>query len=69
MEGVWEMKQQWQTVVITANDGTVHRFTGPAAFIKGHPLRNVIKNIVFTEPQDMPEGYSWEDLPKNDQKA
>ena len=53
-----EKKDQIQSVILTFDDGTQAVFSGKAVCQPGDTKR--IKNILFTTPKDLPEGYSFE---------
>ena len=53
-----ENKVQIQSVLLTFDDGSQAIFTGKAVCYPGDRKR--IKNVLFTKPKDLPEGYSLE---------
>ncbi len=56
-------KDKVQNVVLTLDDGTVVVLTGKAFFEKGDKRR--ILKIEFSEPRDLPDDYSWEEIPND----
>lgn len=56
-------KEKYQNCIITLDDGTTHTFTGKAfAYREDRPVR-MIKDIAFTEPKELPAGYTFEGEP------
>ena len=51
---------KFQTVTIILKDGSRHSFTGPAGVKEGE----IAVAIEFSEPQEMPPGYSFENIPR-----
>ena len=50
----------YQNVIITLSDGTVCTFTGKAFVVNPDMEIRSIKNIEFTNPKPLPEGYAFE---------
>lgn len=51
-----------QSVIITFSDGTIGTFTGPAVVSEDKPVQ--ISDIVFTSPQPLPDGCTWDLIEK-----
>jgi hypothetical protein len=50
----------YQNVIITLSDGTVCMFTGNAFVTNPDAETRRIRNIQFTVPKPLPEGYAFE---------
>ena len=50
----------YQNVIITLSDGTRCTFTGKAFVVNPMKEKRSIKNIEFTTPKPLPEGYAFE---------
>lgn len=53
-----EKKEQMQSVIIAFDDGSQAIFSGKAVCYPGDNKR--VKNIMFTTPKDLPEGFNFE---------
>ena len=60
------MPEQYQSVIITLNDGTRLVYTGKAQVFEGD-TRSVV-GVKFTEPKDLPAGTTF-DVIKEDANA
>ena len=50
----------YQNVIITLSDGTSCTFTGKAFVVNPAKEKRLIKNILFTVPKPLPDGYAFE---------
>jgi hypothetical protein len=50
----------YQNVIITLSDGTQCTFTGRAFVVNPDKETRSIRNIEFTTPKPLPEGYAFE---------
>lgn len=54
----------FQNIIVTLSNGVSGTFTGPAiATRKAEVFGVTISSIQFTEPQPLPNGYSFEKVP------
>ena len=58
------LENKMQTVILTFDDGTKARYTGPAATAPGDT--RAIVRIQFTIPRTMPDGLKFEVLNESD---
>ena len=54
------MNRQVQFVIVTMDDGEKYQFAGEAVLYPNEKRK--ITNVNFTEPRDIPDGYTFEPI-------
>ena len=64
------MSTMMQAVIMTLTDGRKVTFTGPAQVSEADQIAGVrVRNIVFSEPQDLPCDYHFEVIERKNQNG